>query len=26
MPVWYLELAPNTPWAARVSLRLSTAR
>ncbi|MBI1750123.1 MAG: DUF1926 domain-containing protein [Acidobacteria bacterium] len=26
MPVWSLELTPNTPWTARLSLRLSTAR
>lgn len=26
MPVWSLELAPDTPWSARLSLRLSTAR
>jgi hypothetical protein len=26
MPVWNIELGPDTPWTARLSLRLSTAR
>ncbi len=26
MPVWTVELAPDAPWSARLSLRLSTAR
>ncbi len=26
MPVWNLDLAPETPWSARMALRLSTAR
>ncbi|HEV8385443.1 MAG TPA: alpha-amylase/4-alpha-glucanotransferase domain-containing protein, partial [Candidatus Acidoferrales bacterium] len=26
MPVWSIELAPETPWSARLALRLSTAR